>query len=173
MTRLLLATALLAAWPALAQEAPAREQEVTFTDVHMAGVSDPRGFVSSTYADYQAHPDRPPSDQTYAYSPRLRRLFRAYHAWQRQHQDLVGSLDFDWWTNAQDYELRNVRVTQRPAGANRRWVVARFDNLDRHDEVRFLFVRLRGRWFLDDAMQGTGRGGNGWTLSALLRSREE
>ena len=160
MTRILLALALLfgMALPAMAQG---------------RGVADPRAFVAATYARYQAHPDVPPRDQSYAYSPRLRRLFAAEAAWQRRHRDLVGALDFDWWTNAQDYQLRNLRLTAINEGPNLRWIVARFDNYDRHDEVRFRFVRLHGRWYLDDAMQGTGRGPDGWTLSALLQSREE
>ena len=57
-------------------------------------------------------------------------------------------------------------------GPDLRWIVARFDNYDRHDEVRFRFVRQDGRWYLDDATQGTGRGDDGWTLSDLLRRRE-
>ncbi len=58
-------------------------------------------------------------------------------------------------------------------GPDLRWIVARFDNYERHDEIRFRFVRRGGRWYLDDAMQGTGRGDNGWTLSELLQRREE
>jgi len=157
MNRLMLALALLfsGALPAMAQG---------------RGVADPRAFVAATYARYQAHPDTPPRDQSHAYSPRLRRLFNTYDAWQRAHDGEVGSIDFDWWTNAQDYQLRHVRVTERRESAARRWVIASFVNMDRHDQVRFLFVRLNGRWYLDDAMQGTGRGGDGWTLSALLRN---
>lgn len=158
MTRLLLALVLLfSAAPALAQG---------------RGVADPRTFVVATYARYQAHPDRPPPSQNYAYSPRLRRLFNAYDAWQRQHNDEVGAIDFDWWTNAQDYRIRNLSYRVINEGPNLRWIVARFDNYDRHDEVRFRFVREGRRWYLDDAMQGTGSGGDGWTLSALLQSRE-
>ena len=160
MTRLLLALALLfgAALPAEARE---------------RGVADPRAFVAATYARYQASPNVPPPDPSHAYSPRLKALFDAYEAWARQHADLVGALDFDWWTNAQDYALRNVVVTARDEGADRRWVSAAFDNYDRHDEVRFLFVRDGGRWYLDDAAEGTGSGDDGWTLSDLLQRREE
>ena len=157
MTRLLLALALLfGALPAAAQT---------------RGVADPRAFVATVYARYQAHPDRPPADLRHIYSPRLRALFAGYDAWQRRHHGEVGSIDFDWWTNAQDYQLRNVRVTEgRRAGADQRWITAAFDNFDRHDAVRFRFVRLQGRWYLDEATQGTGSGDHGWTLSALLRS---
>ena len=159
MTKLLLALALLlgAALPAQAQR---------------RGVADPRAFVAATYARYQAHPDVPPPNLRRVYSPQLRELFTGYDAWQQRHQGEVGALDFDWWTNAQDYELRNVRVTALNEGPSLRWIIARFDNIDRHEEVRFRFVRLNGRWYLDDAMQGTGRGDDGWTLSDLLRRRE-
>lgn len=157
MTRLLLALALLfgAASPVLAQN---------------RGVTDPRAFVAATYARYQAHPDRPPPSQAFAYSLRLRQLFAGYDAWQLRHSDDVGSIDFDWWTNAQDYRIRNLAYRVINEGPALRWVVARFDNYDRHDEVRFRFVRQGARWYLDDAMQGTGSGDNGWTLSALLQN---
>lgn len=157
MTRLLLALALLfgGALPASAQR---------------HGVPDPRAFVATVYARYQAHPDVPPRDLRFVYTPRLRRLFAAYDAWQRAHDGEVGSIDFDWWTNAQDYRIRNLSTRVINEGASQRWIIARFDNYDRHDEVRFRFVRLEGRWYLDDAMQGTGSGDNGWTLSALLQN---
>ena len=159
MTKLLLALALLlgAALPAQAQR---------------RGVADPRAFVAATYARYQAAPNVPPPDQRFAYSPRLRALFAAHDAWARRHEDLVSALDFDWWTNAQDYQIRNLSLRVMNEGRGVRWVFARFDNFDRHDEVRFRFVRLRRRWYLDDAMEGTGRGSDGWTLSDLLRRRE-
>jgi hypothetical protein len=87
------------------------------------------------------------------------------------HDDLVGSLDFDWWINAQDWELHEVALTERANGPNRRTIVARFRNIDRREEISFLFVRIGRRWYLDDAVQGSGHGGDGWTLSALLRER--
>jgi hypothetical protein len=34
-------------------------------------------------------------------------------------------------------------------------------------------VREGGRWYLDEAVEGTGSGDDGWTLSALLQSREQ
>jgi len=160
MTRLLLAFALL-----FAAAAPASAQR--------HGVPDPRAFVAATYARYQARPDVPPPNRARIYSPRLRHLFDGYDAWQRAHGDEVGALDFDWWTNAQDYRIRNLQLTRINEGPSLRWIVARFDNYDRHDEIRFRFVRLEGRWYLDDAMQGTGAGDDGWTLSALLQSRAQ
>ena len=171
MIELVLASALLSGG---AQPAPpAAEPQVVIADMRIPGLSDPRAFVAATYARYQASPNVPPPDQSHAYSPRLKALFGAYDAWSRQHEDLVGALDFDWWTNAQDYQIRNVALREIEEGPDLRWVVARFDNYDRHDEIRFRFVREGGRWYLDDAMQGTGRGEDGWTLSELLQRREE
>ena len=156
MGRILLALAALAA--------------AAFTQVPR-GVEDPRAFVSSVYADYARTANAPPAEPTYAYSPRLAALFGAYERWARAHDDLVGSLDFDWWMNAQDWEISGVAVSQAPGGGNRRTVTARWTNYGRADSSRFLFVRLRGRWYLDDVVNGSGRGDEGWTLSALLRQR--
>lgn len=167
MIGLLLASALLSSG---VQAAPSPEPQVVIADMRISGVADPQTFVAATYARYQAHPDTPPPVQNYAYSPRLSRLFAAYEAWQQAHSDEVGSIDFDWWTNAQDYRIRNLSYRTIDEGPALRWIVARFDNYDRHDEVRFRFVREGRRWFLDDAMAGTGSGDNGWTLSALLRN---
>jgi hypothetical protein len=135
--------------------------------VYRPGTTGPRGFVAVTYARYQAHPDVPPPDQSFVYSPRLRALFAGYDR-DLGGGDLVGSLDFDWWTNAQDYRIANVRLSERRGGPGRMTIIARFDNYDAHEEVRFLFVRIGNRWFLDDAVHG---GAEGWTLSALLRER--
>src|SRR6218665_1277830 len=175
MAPFLLAAALL---PAAAQMSPAQrpapiEPQIVIADMRVPAASEPRAFVAATYARYQANPNVPPPDISNAYSPRLRALFLAYDGWQARHRDLVGALDFDWWTNAQDYSIRNLALREIKEGGDLRWIVARFDNEDRHEEIRFRFVRLNGRWCLDDAMQGTGAGEDGWTLSGLLRRREE
>jgi hypothetical protein len=138
------------------------------------GVVDPRAFVEQVYAAYvRGHGDSVPPEPIVAYSDRLRALFRAYHAYEaRNHGELVGALDFDWWINAQDWSLSHVVVTQAEGSPARRTILARFRNGDREDATRFLFVRVGNRWYLDDAVNGTGRGDDGWTLSALLRERD-
>jgi hypothetical protein len=136
-----------------------------------AQVDDPRAFVAATYAAYARAANDPPAEPSHAYSPRLRALFTAYEQWARAHDDLVGSLDFGWWVNAQDWEISGVVVTQAPGGGNRRMIVASWTNYGRAERSRFLFVRIGGRWYLDDIVNGTGRGDDGWTLSALPRAR--
>jgi hypothetical protein len=159
-------TMILALGAASMQTSQVRAGDLTQI-VHRPGVSHPRAFVAAAYGRYQARPDVPPPDRSHVYSPRLRALFAAYDR-DLGGGDLVGSLDFDWWTNAQDYEIANVRLSERRQGAGRMTIIARFDNYDRHDEVRFQFIRIGNRWYLDDATHG---GAEGWTLSALLRER--
>src|SRR3954454_17534890 len=83
---------------------------------HARGVDDPRAFVAQRFAYYRSGTDHVPSDPVWAYSPRLGALFAAYNAWQRRHSDDVGSIDFDWWINAQDWEISRVSVTQADTG---------------------------------------------------------
>lgn len=132
------------------------------------GVADPRAFVAQRFAGYRSGTDSVPADSTWAYSPRLAALFATYDRWQRRHTDEVGSIDFDWWINAQDWELSDVSVSQADSGRNRRVVTARWRNSGRNDSSRFLFVRIGTRWYLDDVVHGSGHGDEGWTLSALL-----
>lgn len=138
-----------------------------------AQVDDPRAFVAATYAAYARRANDPPPEPAHAYSPRLRALFAAYERWARAHDDLVGSLDFDWWVNAQDWDISGVAVREEPAARGGRRIVARWTNYGRADASRFLFVRIGRRWYLDDVVNGTGSGDDGWTLSALLRERPE
>lgn len=154
---------------------PAVAQDPRPTTAHnQGGVSDPRSFVGQIYARYQAAPGVPPEDPVHSYSDRLRRLFDDYNAWQASHQDLVGSVAFDWWTNSQDWgEIRLSELRVEQDGPDRQTVVAPFVNYGVENVNRFRFVRQGDRWFLDDVVNGSGGGDNGWTLSALLRERHE
>ena len=132
------------------------------------GVDDPRAFVAQRFASYRSGGNHVPPDPVGAYSPRLAALFATYSAWQRRHPDEVGTLDFDWWINAQDWELSGIAVTAADSGPASRIVTARWRNGDRADSSRFLFVRVAGRWYLDDVVNGSGNGDDGWTLSTVL-----
>ena len=135
------------------------------------GVEDPRAFVAAMYEAYR-HDENGPEMPAFAYSDRLRALFDAHQAWTATHDDLVGALDFDWWVNAQDWSIEDVRVTET-RDRELRIVSAHFTNDGRPDEIRFVFVRQGGRWFLNDAIEGTGSGDGGWRLSDLLQQRSE
>ena len=157
----LLASAALAV-PAATPAAPAHRA------AHPRGVDDPRAFVAQRFAGYRSGSDHVPPDPIWAYSPRLNALFATYNSWQRRHPDEVGSIDFDWWISAQDWELSGVSVAAADNGPDARIVTASWHNSGSADSSRFLFVRSGGRWYLDDVVHGAGHGDDGWTLSALL-----
>lgn len=135
------------------------------------GVDDPRAFVAEMLGAYARAPNDPPPEPVHAYSERLISLFTVYRVWAGAHEDLVGSIDFDWWVNAQDWSIARVSVGQAMGGPTRRIVTARWTNYGRPETSRFVFVREHGRWVLDDVINGSGRGDHGWTLSQLLRER--
>jgi hypothetical protein len=159
--------------PAAANETPTPEAaKPGKATPEVRGVEDPRALIAQTYEAYRRSPDRPVPSPSYAYSDRLRALFDAYDAWQAGHQDLVGSLDFDWWMNAQDWEPVEPRLTESPDGPDRRTVTARFSIYGTPVVNHFRFIRVGTRWYLDDVVNGDG-GAEGWVLSELLQHREE
>lgn len=162
------AAALAALTPAAAASA-APAHRPAHRLAHVRGVEDPRAFVAQRFAAYGPDTEHVPPDPVWVYSPRLAALSATYDRWQRAHSDEVGSIDFDWWINAQDWELSNISVTAADTGPDARTVTAHWRNSGRDDSSRFLFVRIGGRWYLDDVVHGSGHGDEGWTLSELLR----
>ena len=135
------------------------------------GIEDPEAFVRAHYALYARAANDPPPEPAHIYSARLVPLFADYEAWARAHDDLVGSLDFDWWVNAQDWEIGDLRIVASETGPDRRAIIVHWTNYGRADTNRFLFVREGGRWYLDEVVNGSGGGDDGWTLTVLLRQR--
>lgn len=136
------------------------------------GVDDPHAFIAQIYEAYSTDGVEIP-DPRFAYSNRLRGLFDAFYLWQGQHFDGAGALDFDWWANANDWQITNVWLVQFDLPGERRMIEAHWRNYDREDSSRFFFIRENGRWVLDEVINGSGRRGDGWRLTALLRDREE
>lgn len=167
MMRVLAAGLLVLGWAC----APATAAAAAQSGETRRGVDDPRAFIQSVYVDYARAPDQGPDEPTYAYSVRLRRLVAAYEA-AYAGGDLVGPVDFDLWTNSQEWSVSNVVLVEEPQGADRRTIVARFRNWDRDNVNRFNFVREGGRWYLDDIVNGAGGGDDGWTFSTLLMERQ-
>jgi hypothetical protein len=127
-------------------------------------ITDPAAFVTGVYK-------RLATDRNYApasdfYTPRLKAL------WADMEHDAggeVGRVDFEFWTNAQDWEIKDVKVSSARVEQNlrRKVVIARFVNEGRPTEICFYFERVGGRWLLDDA-RSVGKDG-GWTLSLILK----
>jgi len=129
-------------------------------------IDDPVKFVSSVYSQMAAatvkSPYRAPED---IYTPRLAALFDLET---REAGGEVGRIDFDFWSNAQDWQLSDVKVSSVPVeGAkNREIVIAKFKNFGKPQEIRFYFEKTNSGWLLDDARSLVGET---WTLSLILK----
>jgi hypothetical protein len=80
----------------------------------------------------------------------------------------VGRLDFDFWTNSQDSELKDIHVTSHAVdnAPTRRVVLAKFKNIDRHEQIYFYFEKTKDGYKLDD-MRSAGK--EAWTLSLIAK----
>jgi len=128
-------------------------------------IQDPETFVRGVYDHYVASQGTgrnyvAPAD---IYTPRLKALMDEDR--RRAHGE-VGCLDFDFWVNGQDWNLKTVQVTSRdvPGSPDRRMVKAEFVN-EKPQELQFDFRRAGGVWLLDDVESLRGER---WKLSALL-----
>jgi hypothetical protein len=126
-------------------------------------IDDPEKFVRTVYGQFvKQHDYHEPDD---IYSDRLKALFALDS---KEAGGEVGRLDFDPWTDAQDYEIKNVHVSSKPveSAPSRRLVIATFKNIGRPEDIRFYFERTKGGWKLDD-MRSVGK--EKWTLSLILK----
>jgi hypothetical protein len=126
-------------------------------------ISDPENFVKSVYALEMAGKSTPED----IYSPRLQSLFALNS--KEFGPDEVGRIDFDIWSNAQDSEIKNLKITAVPVdhGPGREIVIAKFKNFGAAQEVHFYFEKSTTGWKLDDARSLTGP--ETWTLSLVLK----
>jgi hypothetical protein len=127
-------------------------------------ISDPAKFVADVYAKYAKVKDyAPPTD---IYSARLAALFALDT---KEAGSEVGRIDFDPWTNAQDFQISAVSVKAQPVenAASREIVVAKFKNIGTPETIIFYFEKTGGAWKLDD-MQSP-KGDQVWTLSVILK----
>jgi hypothetical protein len=129
-------------------------------------IDDPVKFVSALYAKMSiANPKTPYVAPEDIYTPRLAALFALES---KEAGGEVGRMDFDFWSNAQDWELSAIKVSGQPVeGAkDREVVIAKFKNLGRPEEIHFYFEKTAAGWQLDDARSLLGES---WTLSLILK----
>jgi Protein of unknown function (DUF3828) len=129
-------------------------------------IDDPVKFVGALYAQMASSslktPYVAPVD---IYTPRLAALFALDT---REAGGEVGRIDFDFWINAQDWDLSAVKVRAAPVEGvkDREVVIATFKNFGKPEEIHFYFEKIGGRWLLDDACSLKGET---WTLSLILK----
>ncbi|MBF0502665.1 MAG: DUF3828 domain-containing protein [Candidatus Riflebacteria bacterium] len=126
-------------------------------------IDDPLKFVSTVYANLG-------KDQNYSvpsdfYTQRLTELFALE---KKEAGGEVGRMDFDFWTNAQDYQLSGLKVSMKPVenATDRQIIIAQFKNGGKYEEIHLYFERVNNRWLLDDARSVQGEQ---WTLSLILK----
>jgi hypothetical protein len=127
-------------------------------------IDDPVKFVQGVYEKLSTNKDYSAPDDIY--SPRLAALFALD---QKEAGGEVGRMDFDFWTDAQDFQLSNVSVKGQPveSAKDREIVVAKFKNLGTKEEIHFYFEKLNGSWRLDDVR--SLKQSDAWTLSLILK----
>ncbi len=128
-------------------------------------ISDPVSFVTGIYRHYL---DVQSTDKSYAppediFTARLSKLIRDDR---KRAKGEVGCLDFDFWVNGQDWSITKLSVTSGAEDKDRWTVIARFQNLGSPQEIHFDFLRMEGRWLLDEAHSVKDPH---WTLSAILK----
>ncbi len=151
--RSIIALAVLAATPALAQQAA-------------APAADPVAALRAFYA-------KPPRASVNPFlTPRLRRLYTEQQARSRRSGDVLPGLDFDFACGCQDndddYATRNV-YTLGGRTANEATVTVKLKLFKTEAETRELVFKLvldKGRWLIDDVLD---MGTNPWVLSRLLQ----
>jgi hypothetical protein len=125
--------------------------------------SDPVEYIRAIYrAQVSQAYNKVPAWYDWAYSPRLRALIVAD---QKAAHGEVGRIDFDPIINAQDWELGDVTVTPVSRSPDRVVVDAEFLNFGYETQIRYDFVRVRGRWLIDEIQSLKGQR---WTLSKIL-----
>jgi len=122
-------------------------------------IDDPVKFVKWIYT----LKDKPPPDDIY--TPRLQELFALE---KREAGGEVGRMDFDFWRNAQDSAIGDLKVSSQPVekAPARQVVIATFKNMGKSQEIHFYFERTKAGWKLDDARSLKGEQ---WTLSLILK----
>jgi hypothetical protein len=106
-----------------------------------------------------------PYDDTTLPSKRLKALFDAYD--QNSSPELVGALDFDPYIGAQDYEIKNFRITSEMIAGDTATIGVEFMNFDYETELTYSLVRESGAWKVDDIQSMNPD--DPWVLSKLLK----
>ena len=128
-------------------------------------IDDPKTFVTQVYRRFVAaqssHSSYTPPENIY--TPRLKKLLLED---KRKAHGEVGCIDFDFWINAQDWEITRLAITSTDKSNERETVVAKFVNIGEPQEMHFDFRRISGRWLLDDVHSLSSPP---WTLSEILK----
>jgi hypothetical protein len=66
------------------------------------------------------------------------------------HRDEVGVLDFDPFYNAQDIQIKNLKINEPKIEGEKASVVVTFQNFDRKDTLTYMLTRRASAWKISD-----------------------
>jgi hypothetical protein len=122
---------------------------------------DPAGLIRYAYAPYES--GEYPEDYTALFSPALKALWEAMAV--RSEELEMPIVDFDPFTNAQDYEITDLLVSDPLVEGDAAMVAVSFLNFSEPQELHFSLVRRVEGWKIDDI---EALGDYPWRLSELL-----
>jgi len=79
----------------------------------------------------------------------------------------VGNLDFDFVSDSQDPDVKNLRICFEPTRGKAETVDVNFMNGGKPDHLQYVFIEERGQWALDE-VRGLS---NNWVLSKVLAGK--
>ena len=123
----------------------------------------PLAAADQSAVDYikQRYADGPEPGAKARYSPRIQALWAACDLKEVASGDPC--MDFDIWVNAQDWEIKDLKIEQIKADDNSAHVLASFSNMDRKESISFNLLREPQGWVVDEISTGCD------TLSGVLK----
>jgi len=103
--------------------------------------------------------------QKHVISKKLHALFEYYD--RRSSPDEVGTLDFDPFISAQDYELKDVEIVSETIDGDEATVEVGFTNFGDRTELTYTLAKEGGAWKIDDIRSMNPD--DPWILSKLLK----
>jgi hypothetical protein len=128
--------------------------------------------IYEAYEKASANPDSRTPDilDPGLYSKRVGRLIAALKASCGKTEEVCG-VDADFLIDGQDFEIKNVRVTETKTAAASATVEARFKNFGRQSKLTFSMVKEDGRWVIDRMKAAKIGDGGGYSLDEALAPR--
>jgi hypothetical protein len=125
----------------------------------------PLNAADQTAVDYikERYADTPEPGAKARYSPRIQALWIACDLKEQASGDPC--MDFDIWVNAQDWEIKDLKIEQLKADDNSARVLASFSNADRKETIGFDLLRDSQGWVVDEISTGCD------TLSGVLKGK--
>jgi len=114
-------------------------------------------YIAARYAD------APEPGAKARYSPRIEKLWAACTKKEKKTGDPC--MDFNIWVNAQDWEIKNLKIDLVKGEADKAEVTAIFDNFDSHQKITYSLIKDDKGWMVDERSTGCG------TLSGVLQGK--